>query len=129
MKAFILFVFLLLFINIGTVRIQPQTVTTKHISINPNIVQVKKGCVIIFSECDFNGEKIEICKNQHDLRLMEFDKKVASILIGHGTSVILKKGYNFKGVGVELKNSVRCFDKMFSQFRRNISSLAISQLK
>jgi len=114
---------------VNSVRIQFQTLNSNQININKNLVKVQKGCVVLFSACDFEGEKREICANLADLRKLNFDKKVASILIGEATTVVLKKDYSFKGMGVELKHNVRCFDKMFTQFRKNISSLVISQIK
>jgi hypothetical protein len=131
MKIFnVLILLLIIILKLSNcVRIQLQTINTKNISINPNLVEVKKGCIVLFSECDFNGQKKEICENQNDLRKLNFDRKISSILVGGETSTILKKGYNFRGMGVEIKHNVRCFDKRFSQFRNNISSLVISQLK
>ncbi len=105
---------------LSCLKIQYQFINSKFIDINSNLVQVKKGCLILFSECDFNGEKKEICESEGDLRKVYFDNKVSSILVGEKTSTILRTEYSFKGIGVLIDSNVRCFDKGYSKFRKNI---------
>jgi hypothetical protein len=123
------FLIYFLLVCLSCLKIQYQFMNSKLIDINSNLVQVKKGCLILFSDCDFKGEKKVICQSESDLRKVYFDKKVSSILVGEKTLTILRTGYNFKGIGVLIDKNVRCFDKAYSKYQKNISSLIIKPNK
>ncbi len=121
-------IFALCLIQYSTsLKIHFQPANQKQVKINTNLTAIKEGCVRLYSKCDFEGESIEVCENNPDLKHLQFDKKVSSIVIGDKTAVILKKFANYKGLGIELKKNVRCFQKGLQQFKNNIASLLFIQ--
>ena len=113
----------IMFINCYYVKL--QTISPQLIKISNNLAPIKEGCVVLYSNCDFEGEKQEICGSISDLRKIKFDKKISSVLLGNNTKIILRQLYDYKGIGLELSSNIRCFEKKMSHWQKNISSIYI----
>ena len=125
MRAAVAFLFILHITLIKCYDVKLQTISPQMIKISNNLAPIKGGCVVLYSKCDFEGEKKEICGSISDLRKIKFDNKISSILIGKNTRIILRQLYEFKGVGLELSSNIRCFENKLAHWKNNISSLYI----
>ena len=48
-------------------NIQINSQSTKLVKISKNLAPIREGCIVIYSLCDFEGEKKEICGSVADL--------------------------------------------------------------
>ena len=107
----LMIVFLIALVQFTTcINLQINTLSPKSIKISNNLAPIKKGCIVVYSECDFEGERKEICGSIEDLRKVDFDKKISSIIVGINTKLILRQLYNYKGNGLELISNLRCLE-------------------
>ena len=130
MRAAVVAIFLFVFIfAVSCINVKLQTISPQMIKISNNLAPIKEGCIVIYSNCDFDGEKKEICVSVADLRKLKFDKKVSSVILGKNTKIILRQLYDYKGNGLELTSNIRCLENKMSHWNKNISSIIIQNLK
>lgn len=122
----LMIVFLIALVQFTTcINLQINTLSPKSIKISNNLAPIKKGCIVVYSECDFEGERKEICGSIEDLRKVDFDKKISSIIVGINTKLILRQLYNYKGNGLELISNLRCLENKMKHWKNKVSSIYI----
>ena len=107
------------------INIQINTLSPNSVKISNNLASIKEGCIVIYSLCDFEGEKKEICGSVPDLRKLNFDKKISSIIIGKNTKVVFRQSYNYKGNGLEITSNLRCLENKMKHWEKKVSSIYI----
>ncbi len=123
----LMLVFLIALIKFtNCINLQINTLSPKTIKISNNLAPIKEGCIVVYSKCDFEGERKEICGSVDDLRKLQFDKKISSIIVGINTKVILRQMYSFKGNGLEITSNLRCLENKMKHWEKKVSSLYIS---
>ena len=122
----ILFISGATFIDCYSVKL--NTLNPNMVKISNNLVPIKEGCIVLYSDCDFEGERNEICSSISDLRQVNFDKKMSSIIVGKNTKIILRQLYDFKGNGLEINSNMRCLDNKMNHWKKRVSSVYISKV-
>jgi hypothetical protein len=70
-----------------------------------------KGCVWLFEECQFQGQKFEICKDYSNLdAFTDFNGKAKSVKAGPDTGVMLYSKTDFKGSKLTLDGYLNCYN-------------------
>lgn len=80
----------------------------------------KQGCVWLYSECNYNGVKKEICSNNSDFRNINYNDKPSSMKVGHLTQAEIFEHVNYEGIHKVYTKSVKCFSN--AGFRNKIAS-------
>ncbi|CAD8111184.1 unnamed protein product [Paramecium sonneborni] len=95
-----------------TINQQDSTNISETQSKNTN-----SNCIVIYSQCHFKGESLQLCESQRNID--DFDHDIKSIEIPKGYSVRLYNKEDFSGEKIVLKESQECL----------IKPLALTQLK
>ncbi len=106
-----------------------KLISPKRIKVSSNLqFSVKEGCVVLYEQCDFEGNSKEFCTKGKDLEVKNF-KNFSSILVGKKTKIILYHRSFNQRKSLRIQSNVRCFENGFSMWKNNVSSFKILQDK
>ncbi|CAD8099824.1 unnamed protein product [Paramecium sonneborni] len=88
-----------------------QTFTQQETNIISNTQEntLNSNCIVVYSQCHFKGESLELCESQRNID--NFDHDIKSIEIPKGYSVRLYNKEDFLGEKILLKESQECLNK------------------
>ncbi|CAD8080291.1 unnamed protein product [Paramecium primaurelia] len=91
-----------------------QTLTQQEINKNSETEQnvLNSDCIVIYSQCHFKGEQLQLCESQRNID--NFDHDIKSIQIPKGYSVKLYNKEDFSGDKIILKDSQECINQPLS---------------
>jgi hypothetical protein len=79
----------------------------------------REGCAWLFEDCEYEGDRIEICG-----KLQNLGADVQSIKLGPGTLAALYTESDFEGEAMKLKKNVSCFEN-----KENLADFDIRSIK
>lgn len=83
------------------------------------------SCVVLYSECDYKGQNMEVCDDMPDVK---FDIK--SVKIPEGQDITIYTETEYGGKSQDIKESIDCIDKFdFKMFLMNARSERVHTIK
>ena len=113
-KVFLVFMFYIVTISHGS---SIKTVMRMQIP--------KEGCVILYSDCNYEGQKLEVCDDINDFRIISFKDQLRSLSLGNNVKVLLFQEKYFKGEYYLVDSDQPCFQHGYGllTFTANTNSL------